>query len=390
MSKTASGSPSFLHLHSTFAAGGKEIRCVQLINAFGKNVRHSIVSAVPERMEAAKLISSTVPVNYPKKFPSLKGFPSFGRLHSIAKVMAKYDLVLTYNWGAMDAVMAHTLFSEKLRLPPLIHHEDGFNEDEQTRLKPMRNLYRRIALGRSSGLIVPSEQLEEIALETWQQPMGRVKRISNGINVRAFAGQPKPDALPGIVKLQGERWVGMLAGLRRVKNIPRLVRAFAGLPDNWNLIIVGEGPEEYAIRAEADRLGLANRVVLAGFAAKPERFVGLFDIFALSSDTEQFPISVVEAMASARPVVAPAVGDISEMVAAPNQPFIGPAGDEQALANALQMLAADDKLRSEIGEANRVKALAEFDEKVMISAYRRAYFTAMGRPEPKLFGEFKI
>ena len=67
--------PAILHLHSTFAAGGKELRCVQLIDAFGSQARHSIVSAVPDRMEAAERISSKIAVNYPSKFPSLHGRP---------------------------------------------------------------------------------------------------------------------------------------------------------------------------------------------------------------------------------------------------------------------------------------------------------------------------
>ena len=71
---------------------------------------------------------------------------------------------------------------------------------------------------------------------------------------------PRKDALPRLIKREGERWVGTLAGLRKVKNLPRLVRAFAGLPDEWQLVILGEGPERDAIRAEAIRLGIVHRV----------------------------------------------------------------------------------------------------------------------------------
>ncbi len=376
--------PAILHLHSTFAAGGKELRCVQLINAFGKHARHSIVSAVPERMEAAKLISRSVSVNYPESFPSLQGKPTPGRLHKIARAMMNYDLVLTYNWGAMDAVMAHTLFAQTMTLPPLIHHEDGFNEDERKRLKPLRNLYRRIALGKAQGLVVPSEQLEEIALETWQQPMNKVKRIGNGINTRAFAMRPKGNALPGVRKSEGDLWVGTLAGLRAVKNLPRLVRAFAPLDTAWRLVIVGDGPEKAAIEAEAKRLGIDDRVHLPGFVANPARYVGLFDIFALSSDTEQFPISVVEAMAASVPVVSPSVGDVVDMVSNTNARFITPAGDERALSSALLNLSENAAMRTEIGEANRLKALAEFDEKSMVESYKRLYWMHMGLPQPTL------
>lgn len=376
MSPTGSAAPRILHLHSTFSAGGKELRCARLINAFGPKIRHDIVSAMPGRLEAAAHISNAIPVAYPTEFPSLAGRPTLGRLQKLARAMAGYDLVLTYNWGAMDAVLAHTLFGQAFRLPKLIHHEDGFNSDEQNRLKWSRNWYRRIALGMTHALVVPSETLEQIALEVWDQPIGRVRRIPNGVDTGRFAKPCKPDALRGVVKRPGEFWVGTLAGLRPIKNLPRLVRAFAPLPAEWQLVIVGEGPERDAIRAEADRIGVGHRVHLPGFAADPARFAGLFDIFALSSDSEQAPISLIEAMAAGRPAAAMDVGDVAAIVSEPNRPMI--AADEAGLAAALQTLAQDPDLRRRLGEANRARALAEFDEAGMIAAYRRLYSAAIG------------
>lgn len=371
--------PHILHLHSTFAAGGKELRSVRLINAWGSAVGHSIVSAVPQQMAAAEHIVRAIPVAYPSNFPSLVGRPMPGRLQKLAQAMRGYDLILTYNWGAVDAVMAHTLFGEAMGLAPLIHHEDGFNEDEFERLKRRRNWYRRIALGRASGLVVPSHKLEEIALVDWAQPIGRVKHIPNGIPTANFAKKPRSDALRGVVKRKGEFWVGTMAGLRKIKNLPRLVRAFAGLPEAWHLVIVGEGPQEDAIRAEADRLAIGHRLHLPGFVADPANYVGLFDIFALSSDSEQFPISVIEAMAAGVAIAAPAVGDIAEMVAFPNGPYISAAGDEASFSGSLQELAGNAGLRADLGAANRVKACAQFNEKKMIETYRRLYSSAMGR-----------
>lgn len=376
MSRQPGAVPRILHLHSTFSAGGKELRSVRLINAFGARAQHAIVSGVPEHMEAAQHIARGISVTYPRDFPSLRGKPTPGRLQKLARAMAGYDLILTYNWGAMDAVMAHTLFGEVHRLPPLIHHEDGFNDDEAARLKSSRNWYRRIALGRASGLVVPSETLEGIALEAWQQPIGRVRRIANGIDTGKFAGKCRPDALRGLIKRKGEYWLGTLAGLRAVKNLPRLVRAFAPLPDEWQLVIVGEGPEKTAIRDEAEGLGVGHRVHLPGFAPDPARFAGLFDLFALSSDSEQAPISLIEAMAAARAVAAMDVGDVKAMVTPENQPFI--ANDETALARAIAELAHDAELRRMLGRANQTRAREAFDERTMIAAYRRLYSSAMG------------
>lgn len=378
--KSGGGAPHILHLHSTFAPGGKELRSVRLINAFGSKLRHTIVSAVPGETGAAARIARGIKITLEPPFPALKGAPLPGRLQKIARAMKGYDLVCTYNWGAMDAVMAHTLFKDLHGLPPLIHHEDGFGEDEAQRLKKRRTWFRRVALGNAAGLVVPSERLEEIALVDWQQPMGRVKRIPNGIDTKAFAMRPKKDALR-LIKRPGELWVGTLAGLRTVKNLPRLVRAFQSLSEEWHLVILGEGPARDEILAEADRLGINHRVHLPGPIADPSRVAGLFDIFALSSDTEQFPISLVEAMAAGLPVAAPAVGDIAHMVAKPNARYIVTPGDEAAMARALSELSKDKCLRESIGAANRAKAHAEFDEARMIATYRRLYSSAMKRDD---------
>lgn len=378
MSGASDGVPHVLHLQSTFAPGGKERRTVDLINAFGKGLKHTIVSAIPDQLGAAEGIARGVAIKLQPEFPSLKGAPLPGRLQKLAKAMKGHDLVLTYNWGAMDAVMAHTLFKDALGLPPLIHHEDGFDESELDRLKKRRTWYRRIALGKAAGLVVPSERLEEIALVDWQQPLGRVKRIPNGIDTRAFAMRPKPDSFR-LIKRPGENWVGTLAGLRRIKNLPRLVRAFAPLGEDWHLVILGEGEDRAMIEAEADRLGINHRVHLPGAVKDPSRVVGLFDIFALSSDSEQFPLSVVEAMAAGLPVAAPMVGDIEHMVAEPNREYLATAGNEADLATRLRDLAADKALRQAIGEANRARAVQHYDRDKMIATYRRLYSSAMKR-----------
>lgn len=367
-----------LHLHSSFDRGGKELRAVKLMNLFGPAIEHSVVSAVPEARAAAAAIDPALDVEWPQ-FPSLSGKPWPRRLQAIAEAMRGYDLVLTYNWGAMDTVMAHTLFGERLGLPPLVHHEDGFNEDEAERLKPARNWFRRLALARAQGLVVPSRQLERIALDVWKQPRGLVRRIANGIPVAAYGAVPPPDALPRVIKHPGELWLGTLAGLRAVKNLPRLVRAFAVMPPEWQLVILGEGPEREAIRAEALRLEIGHRVHLPGHVPDPARAMGLFDLFALSSDSEQFPISVVEAMAAGLAVVSPRVGDVAAMVASENGPHLTAPGDEAALGAALVGLATDPAARAAIGAANRARAMAEYDEAAMLAAYRKVYAGAMGR-----------
>jgi hypothetical protein len=102
------------------------------MNAFGDAAEHRVLSAMPDKLAARDAIAKGVKVDVPKDAPALTGAPTPLRLWRLARYMRGFDLVLTYNWGAFDAVMARRVFGG----PPLIHHEDGFNEDEVERLKP--------------------------------------------------------------------------------------------------------------------------------------------------------------------------------------------------------------------------------------------------------------
>ena len=150
-----------LHCHSTFALGGKEARAVRLINAFGDAAEHVVLSAMPKQLAAREAIDRRIKVDFPEDAPPLTGAPTPLRLWRLARYMRGFDLVLTYNWGAFDAVMARRVFGG----PPLIHHEDGFNEDEAERLKPTRNRYRRLGLKAAYRLVVHGELSDVLSAE---------------------------------------------------------------------------------------------------------------------------------------------------------------------------------------------------------------------------------
>ncbi len=368
----------FLHLHSNFDQGEAALRCVRLINAFGPKVGHVIVSAEEDALEAADAISGKIAVDCDVDFPRLGGFPSLGRMKKLAEAMRGYDLVLTYGWGAMDGAMAHTLFSQMLSLPPLIHHESGIEADERDGLKTRRNWYRQIALGRSSGLVVTSKGLERVAVDSWSQPRARVLRISPGVDLSRFAKKPKADVLPGLIKRKGEKWVGTAGELSPEKNLPMMVQAFADLPEHWQLVILGKGSERAAILRKAEELGAEHRVHIPSFGGDPAKVMGLFDIFAISAQVEQFPATVAEAMAAGLPVSGFAAGDIAEMVAPENRPLICEPRTPEALSRSLFRFADDPDLRKACGKANLARAQKQFDEQNMIALHKALYASAMG------------
>ena len=368
-----------LHLHSSFDLGGKEARAVRLMNLFGDRARHTIVSGVGEALSARRAIASGIAYEIAANPPPLTGKPSVARYEALARYMRRFDLVLSYNWGAIDGVMARRVFGKGM--PPVVHHEDGFNADEATGLKPQRNMYRRIALAAAHALVVPSATLEAIARKRWGQRPERVHRIVNGIDVARYAIRPDPAAIPGFRRKPGEVVIGTLAGLREVKDLPMLVRAAGGLSGRVRLVIVGEGPERGRIEATAAAMGMADRVYLPGFLPDPARYVGLFDILALSSRSEQFPIAVVEGMAAGLPIAAPPVGDVPTMISPENAAYIARGPGEVWLRDILQIMVDNPAFRQSLGEANRRRAAAEYDEATMLAAYRRLYGEAVGVPD---------
>ncbi|MBW6525520.1 glycosyltransferase [Sphingomonas sp. RHCKR7] len=368
---------SLLHVLPSFDLDARGARVARLMTAFGDRARHRLIVADATRLAARQRVGKGVRYEIAQEAAPLAGKPSLARYEALAKLMRGHDLVLTYDWAAIDAVMARRVFARGL--PPVIHHEDGFVDVEAGGLRRDRTIYRRLALSAAHALVVPSRALERIALETWKQPRARVHRIGNGVATALYAERPEPRALPGFVRNERELTIGAVGALLPHKDLPALVRAVGGLATRFRLVIVGEGPERAAIERAALAMGIDDRVVLTGSVERPYRYMGLFDLLALSSTSEQMPTPVIEAMAAGLPVVSPPVGDVAEMVSPENLPYVTEHHGEVRLRDAIQDL-ADPALRARVGAANRGKARAEFDEADMIARYAALYAAAAGDP----------
>jgi len=295
--------------------------------------------------------------------PALAGRAWPARLKKLAAAMAGHDLICTWGSGALDAVLAHTLFADVYKLAPLVHHEgSGGNAG---------GLRRRIALGRTAAIIVPDHAAERLALGDWQQPRGRVRMIPTGIDTAPLAAaRAKRDGVPGIVKRRDERWLGTVAD---GGDLAPLLSAMAGLPQAWQLVIAGQGVDRDAVLAEAAVTGNDHRVHFAG-SAHHARVLPLFDLFAATGSLPE--VTLLEAMAAGLPILVPR-GAARGLLASENGPVL-PA-DAHGLTKAVLQLAGDDAGRGRIGTANRALARAEHDEAKMIERYRALYRSLMGK-----------
>lgn len=371
--------PHLFHVFSSFEVGGQQMRFAKIANRLERRYRHTIVSVdgntdCLDRLDPG-LDVTVLPVDVEKgRALSLRNLARFRRVLRDRRP----DLLLTYAWGAVEWGLAN-------RLParcPHLHFEDGFGPDEAIGRHFRRRIwFRRVALAGPTEVIVPSRLLERIALESWRIPRRRVRFIPNGIDCARFAAAPDGKALPP--RRPGELLVGSVGTLRREKNFGRLLRAFAALPPDppARLVLIGDGPDRPALEAAARDLGIGDRVDFRGNMMNPERALGLLDVFAISSDTEQMPLSLLEAMAAARPVVSTDVGDVRAMVTEENRPLVVERDDEAALAAALRRLLTDATLRRRLGNANRARVVREYGEEAMLETYDRL-FEAFSRPAP--------
>jgi|GEM_PF-43636 len=359
-----------LHIFSTFGIGGPQVRTCQLINHFGSRYKHTIIAmdgnyACKTRLKKG-LDVEFVPLRVEKK-KVLKNFLLFRRV--LSKI--KPDLLVTYNWGAIEWGMVNRF----LPLCPHIHMEDGFGPDERATQKKLRVWARRFFLSQTYKIVVPSKTLQRIALQVWQLKEGSVAYIPNGVDCEKYAKRNPPLKVPGWEVYPSHPVVGTVAILRKEKNLLRLIRVFSKLsPDlDARLLIVGDGPEYGNLSRYIEENKLHERVKLLGHLEDPSDVIKALDIFAISSDTEQMPLSVLEAMAAGCPIVGMDVGDVKEMVSPENSAYISPKFDEDHFKRMLEKLLVDKPLRLYLGEQNRIKCRKFFEKDLMFQAYEKLY-----------------
>lgn len=406
--------PRLLHVFPNFVPTGPEMRTVHLIEAFGERFEHAVVS-LDGHTEAAERLPPGAPVRLLPSPPRAGSIATARRLRVLLRD-ERPDLLLTYNWAAIDMLLAARSIGWR-GFRPVVHHEEGFNEDEAESFKRRRVLARRALLPGVERLVVPSERLRRIALETWRVPAERLRLIPNGVDLAHFrprerwpapgesrqtvsaAGAANPE-LPApmgpsrsseadVAALRSSLGIpadaplaGALGSLRPVKNFARLLEAAAAVDPALGLhvLLIGDGPDRPVLAERAAQSDLAGRVHFAGYQADPAPWLAALDLFALSSDSEQMPVALIEAMASGLAVASTDVGDVGAILPPEQAPFLVPfSGTDPAasLARALAELARDPALRRRLGEANRRRAEERYGFAAMRDAYAEVYTEAL-------------
>ena len=240
-------------------------------------------------------------------------------------------------------------------------------------MSPRQRLLTRLVAPRVDRVIEVSER-QAAPLVRLGYRRERIVTVPNGVFAADLQSSPDRAALRASVGLdEAEFAVLCVANLRPEKGAgafaEAVARARAQGARGLRGLIAGDGPERARVERLVDRL---DGVELLGSRGDVPDLIAACDAVALLSEAEALPMSVLEAMARGRPVVATDVGGVGEAVADGETGIVVPPGDRDAAAGALAALAADPGRARAMGERGRLRQRERFDGEAMVEGYWRA------------------
>jgi glycosyltransferase involved in cell wall biosynthesis len=236
----------------------------------------------------------------------------------------------------------------------------------------------RLVLKRFNALAAVSDSVAQRLLDSGV-PTRKIQTIANGIDVKAFE---RAEPLPTL-DFSGNKVVGMVARLDLQKGFAYLLRAIRELCVTFpelKIVIVGEGPDRSAIEDMIQDHGLRSNVILAGQQSDMPGVYAAMDIFVLPSLNEGLPMTILEAMAAGKPVIATRVGAIPTVIKQGENGLLVHAGDSNGLREAIKYLLNDSDLCRRMGAEGHDWISRNYTSESMALKYRLMYEQVLGRP----------
>lgn len=361
--------PTIVHAVNSLATGGLENGVVNLVNHSDLAFRHVIV-CLTARGPLERVLKPGIDVVSLGKQPG-HDVRAFVRLVGLLRQL-RPAIVHSRNWAAFDAVPAARLAGVRA----VIHGEHGRDISDPEGRNARRNRIRRALSPLVTRFVTVSHDLRRWLVADVGVRGSKVATIHNGVEIGRFAQLSRREArerlrLPDHVPI-----VGTVGRLDPVKDQAGLVRAFAlarsAHPDSI-LVIVGDGPCRRELAELIATLGLRKHVELLGERKDVPVVLAALDIFVLPSIAEGMSNTVLEAMATALPVIATRVGGNPEMVEDAINGRLVPRQDVQGLGGAIASYLDDAHLRSLHGKASRERVLQDFSLERMCRSYTDLY-----------------
>ncbi len=368
--------PLVVHLIYRLDFGGLETLVVECINRMpADKYRHAVVCLTDYTDFAKKIQRADVTLHALHK-PAGLGLQTHRKLWRLLRSL-RPAILHTYNLGTIEYAFTAAMAG----VPVRVHAEHGREASDPDGKNRKHNLLRRLLIPLIDRFVPVSADLSQWLKQAIGVPDAKNTLIHNGVDTNRFAPAADRTAIAHAVGWPADSFViGTVGRIQDVKNHAGLVDAFIRLqqlhPDkkDWlRLAIVGDGPLLPALRQKVQDAGLGDAVWLPGARTDVAGIMQTFSVFAMSSIAEGTPVTVLEAMASALPVVATSVGGIPEVVADGQTGLLAPAGDCEAFVNALATYLLQPDLAARHGQAGRIRIEQNNSIAAMVLSYTRLY-----------------
>ncbi len=361
-----------MHLTYALDVGGLETLLVDCINKMpADQYRHVVVCLTRSSKFAERITQPGVEVYALNKAPGL-GLGTHVAFWKLARQL-RPTILHTYNLAAME----YAFTAATAGVPVRVHAEHGRDTSDPQGLNPKHNFLRRRLAPFIDCYVPVSEDLHQWLGQVVKIGAAKTLFIKNGVDTDKY----QPGARGAGAPWGAQHFViGTVARISDIKNQRGLVDAFIllrqMLPEqapHLRLSIIGDGPLLPALRAQVTAAGLQDVVWLPGARSDVAQLVPEFSVFALPSLAEGTPVSLLEAMACALPVVASNVGGIPEVVTEQVEGSLVPPQDTEALAQALAQYVRSPALAGQHGRAGRARVVQQYSMAAMLTAYTALY-----------------
>lgn len=378
--------PLIAHVLYRFDVGGLENGVVNLINRLPQErYRHAVIALTAVTEFRRRVLRDDVAYFALNKSPGsgLRLAPRFVRLFR----QLRPAIVHTRNLAALEA----SLPAWWAGVPARVHSEHGWDVGDLDGTSVKNRWTRRLYRPFVSHQIALSKHLAVYLDRQIGVRGAHVSQIYNGVDTERFAPAPQerrtPEGCPfDLNGPQPLQVIGTVGRLQAVKDQLTLARAFvhlvqrdASLRATARLVLVGGGPLREPVQAVLRDAGMLDLAWFAGERNDIAELLRIFDVFALPSLAEGISNTILEAMASALPVVATDVGGNGELVDEGSTGRLVPANDPTAMAEALIAYVRNPALARQHGERGRAQALARFSLDRMVADYATVYERLLAR-----------
>jgi len=364
--------PTVCHVIHALGVGGAEVLVDQMVRLLGDEFR-CVVAVLDEIGEIGqRLQREGFVVEHLHRQPGIdRGCAQ--RLREFADREGAKILHAHQYTPFFQAMLSRGLLGRR----PVVFTEHGRHFPDLPSRK--RAVVNRLMLRSCDRLIGCGGAVRQALIDNEGLPESRIEVIYNGVDLKALS-KPSSNARARIrteFGCKATNFVAVLvARLHELKDHQTALRAIdqarKSIP-GLRLLLVGEGDQRAAISQTIRDRRLQGTVTLAGTRKDIADLLAASDVFLMSSISEGIPLTVIEAMAAHRPVVATAVGGLPELVEHGVTGFLAPPRDYAALAAALIWLHEDRQLRESMAERAAQQAAEKFSLDGMLNSYRKVY-----------------